>query len=138
MRFRDKCVVITGASRGIGAAIAQRFASEGASVLLAANEPRVSDAAAEIARAGGKAASFIVDVTSRTEVAAMYDEAERRFGKVDISIQNAGVITIASAPCLAHIAFTSGFCTTLVISAFSFSTIAGGVLAGTNSPTQKS
>lgn len=95
MRFRDKSVVITGASRGIGAAIAQRFASEGASVLLAANEAHVTDVAEEIARAGGKAASYIVDVTNKTQVAAMYDEAERRFGKVDVSIQNAGVITIA-------------------------------------------
>lgn len=95
MRFRDKSVVITGASRGIGAAIARRFASEGASVLLTANEARVAEVAEEIARTGGKAAHFAVDVTSKEQVAAMYDEAEKRFGKVDISIQNAGVITIA-------------------------------------------
>ena len=94
-RFTDKTVVITGASRGIGAAIARRFAAEGASVLLVANEPSVADAAARIEAEGGRAASFVADVTNPAQVAALYDEAEQRFGKVDISIQNAGVITIA-------------------------------------------
>ncbi|HMG51761.1 MAG TPA: SDR family oxidoreductase [Inquilinus sp.] len=94
-RFTDKTVVITGASRGIGAAIARRFAAEGASVLLVANEPIVAEVAAQIEAAGGRAASFVADVTDKAQVVALYDEAERRFGTVDISVQNAGVITIA-------------------------------------------
>lgn len=94
-RFEGKTVVVTGGSRGIGAAIARRFAAEGASVLVAANEPAAEETARAIAEAGGKAAAFVGDVTDRAEVVALYDTAERRFGRVDVSIQNAGVITIA-------------------------------------------
>jgi meso-butanediol dehydrogenase/(S,S)-butanediol dehydrogenase/diacetyl reductase len=88
-------VVITGGSRGIGASIARRFASEGASVLISANEPAAETVAAQIVAQGGKAAAFIADVTEKADVVALYDEAERLFGSVDASIQNAGVITIA-------------------------------------------
>jgi meso-butanediol dehydrogenase/(S,S)-butanediol dehydrogenase/diacetyl reductase len=94
-RFSGKTVVVTGASRGIGAAVARRFAKEGASVLVSANEPRVEEVATAIVSDGGDAASFVGDVTDKTSVTALYDAAERHFGRVDISIQNAGVITIA-------------------------------------------
>ena len=94
MRFAGKTVVVTGGSRGIGAAIARRFAGEGASVLISANEAAAEKVAAEIVAHGGKATAFIADVTKRTDVVALYDEAERAFGAVDVSIQNAGVITI--------------------------------------------
>ena len=94
-RFAGKTVVITGASRGIGAAIAHRFANEGASVLVSANEARVEEVAAAIRQSGCKAAAFIGDVTRKESVVALYDAAEQHFGQVDISIQNAGVITIA-------------------------------------------
>lgn len=94
-RFAGKTVVITGGSRGIGAAIAKRFAAEGASVLVSANEARVEEVAAEINAAGGKAEAFTGDVTDKQSVVALFDSAETHFGHVDVSIQNAGVITIA-------------------------------------------
>jgi meso-butanediol dehydrogenase / (S,S)-butanediol dehydrogenase / diacetyl reductase len=95
MMLENKVAVVTGGSRGIGAAIAARFAREGAAVLLAANEPSVEAAAAAIREAGGRAASIVADVTVAADVARVYDLAEAEFGRVDISVQNAGVITIA-------------------------------------------
>ncbi len=94
-RFSGKTVVVTGASRGIGAAIARRFAREGAAILVSANEARVEEVAAAIVHEGGRAASFLCDVTDKAAVKALYDAAEAQFGGVDISVQNAGVITIA-------------------------------------------
>jgi meso-butanediol dehydrogenase / (S,S)-butanediol dehydrogenase / diacetyl reductase len=94
-RFAGKTVVIAGGSRGIGAAIARRFAAEGAGVVVAANEQAVEAVADGIREAGGSAHPVIVDVTDKASVVALYDEAERVFGSVDISVQNAGVITIA-------------------------------------------
>jgi meso-butanediol dehydrogenase / (S,S)-butanediol dehydrogenase / diacetyl reductase len=94
-RFEGKTVVIAGASRGIGAALARRFAREGASVVVSANEPACSDVAADIVKAGGKAVAQIADVTRKSDVVALYDAAERAFGGLDISVQNAGIITIA-------------------------------------------
>ena len=90
-----KVAVVTGASRGIGAAIATRLARDGASVVLSANESAVHDVAAGLERAGGRALACEADVTSAADVARLYDAAETAFGRVDISIQNAGVITIA-------------------------------------------
>jgi meso-butanediol dehydrogenase/(S,S)-butanediol dehydrogenase/diacetyl reductase len=94
-RFGNKTVVITGASRGIGAAIAKRFAQEGANVLVSANEDAVHAVADVIKSSGGRAASFVGDVTDKASVVALFDAAEREFGSVDVSVQNAGVITIS-------------------------------------------
>jgi meso-butanediol dehydrogenase/(S,S)-butanediol dehydrogenase/diacetyl reductase len=94
-RFEGKSVLITGASRGIGKGMAQRFAEEGAGLILSANEEGVHQVAEELKRSGVNALSVVCDVTRKADVEALYDRALAEFGKIDVSIQNAGVITIA-------------------------------------------
>jgi meso-butanediol dehydrogenase / (S,S)-butanediol dehydrogenase / diacetyl reductase len=94
-RFVEKSVLITGASRGIGKGIARRFAEEGANLILSANEEKVHLVADELKAVGANAVSVVCDVTEKTEVEGLYDLAVAEFGRIDVSIQNAGVITIA-------------------------------------------
>ncbi|WP_027794054.1 glucose 1-dehydrogenase [Paraburkholderia acidipaludis] len=94
-RFVNKVVVVTGGSRGIGLGIAERFAQEGAKVCVSANEKSVHDAATRLRDAGFDAIAVEADVTQKAEVVALYDEVAAKLGEVDISVQNAGVITIA-------------------------------------------
>jgi meso-butanediol dehydrogenase/(S,S)-butanediol dehydrogenase/diacetyl reductase len=93
-RFTGKVVVITGASRGIGAGIAQRFVSEGATVAIASNEDRVHTVAAALTELGGNVSAHILDVTDAAQVTEFYSTVVRDHGRIDVSIQNAGVITI--------------------------------------------
>ncbi|WP_213875823.1 SDR family oxidoreductase [Pseudomonas sp. dw_358] len=95
-RFTAKTVVITGACRGIGAGIAERFAREGANVVLVSNDlERVTATAARIAQAhGAPTLALAVDVTDEAQVVEMYKAAFERFGRIDVSVQNAGIITI--------------------------------------------
>ena len=94
-RFEGKVVVVTGGSRGIGKAVAERFAREGARVCVAANEPLVHETAAALRGGGARAIAAVVDVTDRAQVKALYEQVARELGEVDISVQNAGVITVA-------------------------------------------
>jgi meso-butanediol dehydrogenase/(S,S)-butanediol dehydrogenase/diacetyl reductase len=95
-RFTDKTVVITGACRGIGAGIAERFAREGANLVMASNDlERVTATAARIAAEhGAQTLPLAIDVTDEAQVVRMYETAQARFGSIDVSIQNAGIITI--------------------------------------------
>jgi 3-oxoacyl-[acyl-carrier protein] reductase len=80
--------VVTGASRGIGLATARALAAEGARVLLVArHEDRL---AAAVEQVEGDAAAHIADVTDPDAAAAVVEEAERRFGSLDVLVNNAG------------------------------------------------
>lgn len=84
--------LVTGASQGIGRACARLLAEAGASVALCArNAEKLEAVAAEIASAGGQAATFRMDVASEDEVKAGVKAAIERFGKIDILVNNAGI-----------------------------------------------
>lgn len=93
--FHGKTVVITGACRGIGAGIAERFARDGANLVMVSNAERVHETAEQLRqRYRADILSLQVDVTNEEQVQALYEQAAARFGSIDVSIQNAGVITI--------------------------------------------
>jgi len=94
-RFVGKTVVVTGASRGIGAGIALRFAREGANLVVSDIAAHVEETATQITALGGRAVAVVCDVTQKAQVEALFDRAVREFGRIDVSVQNAGVITIA-------------------------------------------
>jgi NADP-dependent 3-hydroxy acid dehydrogenase YdfG len=92
----DKVVVITGASSGIGESTAKLLAQQGARVVLGARRSNRIDAVVqEISATGGKAIGFATDVTKRAEVEALIQGAVDGFGRVDVLINNAGIMPIA-------------------------------------------
>ena len=91
--FRGRVVLVTGASAGIGRATALAFAHSGAKVVLVARRPQALAAVArEVRAAGAEALVATADVAKPTEVAAAFRKAQRRFGGVDIVVNNAGVM----------------------------------------------
>lgn len=95
--LRGACVVITGASSGIGRATARAFAERGASLVLAARRAEVlEDVARECERRGAEAIAVPTDVTDREAVAALRRRAVERFGGIDVWVNNAGVGVIGA------------------------------------------
>ena len=94
--IEGKVVVITGASSGLGEATARHLASKGASVFLGARRlDRLQTVVADIQRAGGRAAAMRVDVTRRAEVDAFLQAATEKFGRIDVLVNNAGLMALA-------------------------------------------
>lgn len=97
---RGKVVVITGGSRGLGLAIAEEFGRRGAKLVLAArNETQLSNARAQLLERGAirsadDALISTVDLRKPEDAERLIEEANRRFGRVDVLINNAGVITV--------------------------------------------
>jgi|SRR6056297_391863 len=93
-RFENHTVVITGGNKGIGFALAERFVAEGANVVLASVDSDVDEAGGRLG-APENVRAFRCDVTDKSQVEALYAFACDEFGTVDVSVQNAGIITIS-------------------------------------------
>ena len=97
-QMNPKVALVTGASRGIGAAIATRLAKDGFTVVInyAGNTSEAEKLAAGIEQVGGRALTAQADVADPSAVARMWDAAEAAFGGVDVLVNNAGVMKLAT------------------------------------------
>src|SRR5437667_8406003 len=92
-RLANKVAVVTGASKGIGAAIAKNLAAEGATVVVnyASSKSGAEKVVAEITNAGGKAVAVQADVARKADIERLFAETKKAFGRLDILVNNAGV-----------------------------------------------
>ncbi|MFS2014374.1 SDR family oxidoreductase [Azospirillum sp. CT11-132] len=93
----NRVAIVTGASRGIGAAIARRLASDGLAVVVnyAGSAGAAGTLVEEIEAAGGRAIPVQADVSDPAAVKRMFDAAEAAYGGVDVLVNNAGIMTLA-------------------------------------------
>lgn len=94
MKLAGQIAIVVGSARGIGAAIARTFSQEGASIVpvdIEKMKPQLDEVAQEITQKGGKAIAIVADCTDDTQVKKMVDETIRRWGKINILINSAGL-----------------------------------------------
>lgn len=92
MLLEGKVAIVTGGGRGIGRAIARKFAGEGAAVVVTARtEAEIRQVATEIQQAGGRAAAVAADVGREADCEKIVQEARGAFGAIDILVNNAGI-----------------------------------------------
>jgi 3-oxoacyl-[acyl-carrier protein] reductase len=96
-RLTGKVAVVTGASKGIGAAIAKQLAADGAQVVVnyATSREGANEVVKEIKNAGGDAIAVGASIPKEADIEKLFDEARKAYGKVDILVNNAGVYAFA-------------------------------------------
>ncbi|WP_226505405.1 SDR family oxidoreductase [Pseudomonas sp. MWU16-30317] len=94
----QKVAIVTGASRGIGAVIAERLAGEGLAVVInyASSAAEAEALVASVQAKGGKAIAVKADVASAGDVRALFDTTEQQLGKVDVLVNNAGILKMVA------------------------------------------
>jgi 3-oxoacyl-[acyl-carrier protein] reductase len=92
-KLKDKVAIVTGASKGIGASIAEHLADAGAAVVVnyASSKKDAERVVAQITRKGGKAIAVQADVSKQADIARLFSETKTSFGRLDILVNNAGV-----------------------------------------------
>ena len=94
MQLKDKVAIVTGSSRGIGKAVAERFARDGARVVVnyVRNKKAADAVVAGIRKAGGEAVAVKADVSKRADAERLIKSAIKAFGRLDIVVSNAGIV----------------------------------------------
>ena len=92
-----KTAIVTGASRGIGRAIANRLARDGFSIVVnfASNVSQAEEAVADIKTSGGRAIAIQADISRAEDVARLFDEAQIAFGSIDVVVNNSGIMPMS-------------------------------------------
>jgi 3-oxoacyl-[acyl-carrier protein] reductase len=111
-----KVAIVTGASKGIGAAIARTFAEAGAAVAVnyASSKPDADRVVGEIVKAGGKAVAIQANVAKRADVTRLFEETKAKLGKPNILVNNAGVYRFAPLEAVTEQDFHSHFDTNVL------------------------
>ena len=97
-RQNGKAAIVTGASRGIGAAVAERLASDGFNLVINhAGRPEEAEAqVGRIRQSGGTAVAVRADVSNPADIRHLFDAAEEQFGHVDVLVNNAGIMQLST------------------------------------------
>jgi len=110
-RLKNKVAVVTGASKGIGAAIAKKFGAAGASVVVnyATSREGADAVVAEITKAGGKAVAVQGDMSKQADIDRLFAETKKAYGKLDVLVNNAGIFSFAPLEAVTEEHFHSQF-----------------------------